>query len=46
MIENSDILKIRHIHIRIDDESYALGLQSKTGLSKTQVIENLLKEWR
>lgn len=40
------ILKTRHIHICIDDESYfsLLSLQSKTGLSKTQVIENLLKE--
>lgn len=39
-------MKIRHIHICIDDESYfaLLSLQSKTGLSKTQVIENLLKE--
>ena len=40
------ILKTRHIHICIDDESYfaLLSLQSKTGLSKTQVIENLLKK--
>lgn len=39
-------MKIRHIHICIDDESYfaLLSLQSKTGLSKTKVIENLLKE--
>ena len=40
------LMKIRHIHICIDDESYfaLLSLQSKTGLSKTKVIENLLKE--
>jgi hypothetical protein len=39
-------MKIRHIHICIDDESYfaLLSLQSKTGLSKTQVIENLIKQ--
>lgn len=39
-------MKTRHIHICIDDESYfsLLSLQSKTGLSKTQVIENLLKK--
>lgn len=40
------ILKIRHIHICIDDESYfaLLYLQSETGLSKTQIIEDLIKE--
>lgn len=39
-------MKSRHIHICIDDESYfaLLSLQSKTGLSKTQLIENLLKK--
>ena len=39
-------MKTRHIHICIDDESYfaLLSLQLKTGLSKTQLIENLLKK--
>ena len=39
-------MKTRHIHICIDDESYfaLLSLQSKSGLNKTQIIENLIKE--
>ena len=40
------LMKTRHIHICIDDESYfaLLYLQLQTGLSKTQIIEDLIKE--
>ena len=40
------LMKVRHIHICIDDESYfaLMYLQSQTGLSKTQIIEDLIKE--
>lgn len=43
---NGRILKTRHLHICIDDESYfaLLSLQSRFGLSKTMIIEQLLKE--
>lgn len=39
-------MKTRHIHICIDDETYfdLLYVQSKTGLSKTRIIEDLIKE--
>lgn len=39
-------MKIRHLHICIDDESYfaLLSLQSSFGISKTKIIEDLIKE--
>lgn len=46
MRRSGHILKIRHLHICIDDESYfaLLSLQSSFGISKTKIIENLIKE--
>jgi hypothetical protein len=43
---NGYILKTRHLHIVIDDQSYfaLLNLQSMTGKSKTLVIEDIIKE--
>lgn len=43
---DGSILKIRHLHIVIDDQSYfaLLNLQSMTGKSKTLVIEDIIKE--
>lgn len=43
---NGHILKTRHLHICIDDESYSalLSLQSDFNLNKTNLIEKLLKE--
>lgn len=43
---NGSILKTRHLHIVIDDQSYfaLLNLQSMTGKSKTLVVEDIIKE--